>query len=273
MNCYRNSQAFTLIELLVVISIISLLIALLMPALAAARTSVYTVQCSSNQRQLVLLVNAYAADFAGHAPWWTSVLTSQVPSWTGPTGQAGPILYLTRQGMLKPAPTPDPMGGNTIRLCPEMATQRPDGESGGDGYSHFEFNVEITGYFRSYNSGAMAWAIPGYTAGLGPTRFENILRPSQVYMLADGIYQAGNNVVRNRAASFFKDTNNFKIGSDTTVSSPSGPNFGDIVRYRHMTHSVNFMFVDGHGATIAYDPGSSRPFGQISEDEYVDHTP
>jgi prepilin-type N-terminal cleavage/methylation domain-containing protein len=60
-----GNAGFTLIELLVVIAVISLLIALLIPVLRAAREQGHRAVCLSNLRQLTLAWIAYAEDHGG----------------------------------------------------------------------------------------------------------------------------------------------------------------------------------------------------------------
>jgi prepilin-type N-terminal cleavage/methylation domain-containing protein len=54
-----RKKAFTLTELLVVISVISLLMAVLMPALARARQQGKTVLCLGNLRQMMITALMY----------------------------------------------------------------------------------------------------------------------------------------------------------------------------------------------------------------------
>jgi len=61
----RPSAGFTLAELIVVISIITLLIALLLPVLRAGRESARRIGCASNVRQLTLATLTYQVDYNG----------------------------------------------------------------------------------------------------------------------------------------------------------------------------------------------------------------
>lgn len=81
----RSSQhsGFTLIELLVVISIIALLVAILLPALQAARTAALDSRSLSNVRQIgsIAMIN-FLQDHEGLYPW----MSSAIPSANRPNG-------------------------------------------------------------------------------------------------------------------------------------------------------------------------------------------
>ncbi|MAX24901.1 MAG: hypothetical protein CMJ19_10395 [Phycisphaeraceae bacterium] len=62
----KIESAFTLIELLVVISIISILISILLPALSKARMASRTAVCLSQERQLGQIHYIYTQDYDGY---------------------------------------------------------------------------------------------------------------------------------------------------------------------------------------------------------------
>jgi len=72
----HSHNGFTLIELLVVISIVSLLMAILLPSLSKARDAAMLQVCQNNFKQLNVSIHAYAADHDGYWPDAGAVLGS-----------------------------------------------------------------------------------------------------------------------------------------------------------------------------------------------------
>jgi prepilin-type N-terminal cleavage/methylation domain-containing protein len=68
MNLVKIRRGFTLIELLVVIAIIAILVALLLPALSAAKARAYKIQCTGNLKQWGAAITMYAGDNNGSFP-------------------------------------------------------------------------------------------------------------------------------------------------------------------------------------------------------------
>ena len=75
----RQSTGFTLVELLVVITIIGVLIALLLPAVQAAREAARRMQCANNLKQLGLGLHVYL-DSNGCFPPASLVDMSELPT-------------------------------------------------------------------------------------------------------------------------------------------------------------------------------------------------
>ena len=69
--CRKNKpkKGFTLIELLVVVAIISILGAMLLPALTRAREKARSATCMSNLKQIGTAWLMYANDHDGYTPW------------------------------------------------------------------------------------------------------------------------------------------------------------------------------------------------------------
>lgn len=70
-RCGRAPAGFTLVEVLISISIISILLAILLPALRHTRDSASDVASAANVRTHVAVMAMYAADFADQAPFFT----------------------------------------------------------------------------------------------------------------------------------------------------------------------------------------------------------
>ncbi len=135
----RAPRAFTLIELLVVIAIIGVLVALLLPAVQAAREAARRSQCSNNLKQVGLGMHNYHSTHDTFPPGYiTATQSSQAESpETGPGWAWGTLLLanLEQSAAYNAAnfslPITDP-GSSTVRsirlatfLCPSSPDLGP----------------------------------------------------------------------------------------------------------------------------------------------------
>jgi prepilin-type N-terminal cleavage/methylation domain-containing protein/prepilin-type processing-associated H-X9-DG protein len=159
----RAIFGFTLIELLVVISIISLLISILLPALGAARKSSRSIACGSNLRQWGITFRAYANDCND---WLPHTETDHDKAWYKQINIA-----LERRYESYHFSTADNFG---FWSCPENRKQiRPAYVGASETYNSYTPNAAVgTTHAQQFFD----------------TRYADLLYPSELYAMFDGMY-------------------------------------------------------------------------------------
>jgi prepilin-type N-terminal cleavage/methylation domain-containing protein/prepilin-type processing-associated H-X9-DG protein len=180
----RPRKGFTLIELLVVISIIALLIALLLPALGAAKESARRTQCLANLKGLGLLTVGYISenrDFVPMASGYRAgdgnhATDNAVPAW---------YVYFRDSNSLPDAATLCPSAGpgnrkwdaNTVMWVTETGFTNSHNWYKTD----YSINAANNGKYSNRND---FWASAGNPPRFGSVR--GLKQPSNVLAVSEG---------------------------------------------------------------------------------------
>jgi prepilin-type N-terminal cleavage/methylation domain-containing protein/prepilin-type processing-associated H-X9-DG protein len=254
-NRERSSKAgFTLIELLVVIAIIAILAAMLLPALAAAKTRAQAIACLSNTKQFGLAFTMYASDnhdfFPSNTPWWPS--TASFDSNMNPRGKEWSEPKMGLPVATTPALLMAPYMPNDLTwVCP---TRKRGLTYVVNGVVTGPFHPSITGFLSyGFNECKVFGAIDGTGMMGNSTKFKasQVLKPSYTVAISD---TSGSNDPS-------KSTSDGAAWLDTVWAGTSGPgqpvSTGSIgngrlqTAYAKHNNQVNIVYVDGHaGATL-----------------------
>jgi prepilin-type N-terminal cleavage/methylation domain-containing protein/prepilin-type processing-associated H-X9-DG protein len=238
----NHTKAFTLIELLVVIAILTVLAALLLPVIGAARGRARGTVCASHLEQLAKAGLLYLADYDDRFP--SCFFTSFSPVAIDLSVTLAP--YARSQGLF---------------YCPDRHSVSADCL---DPWGRWGVPTRCLGY--GYNWGS----------GIGPlgsaAREDGLVRPGARYGVMEGV--ALSEVTDGSRCFFLGDTNDQHlltlwreampgVRARRDQVRPGAPSPAEDDRYEPPRHSGgnNFAFVDGHVRWLPFVAGEAADGG------------
>jgi len=233
---YRKLLKFTLVELLVVIGILSILFAMLLPALQVAKEQGRSIFCVNNIRQMSQAAIVYTVTYDGYFPIacgtvasglaWDVKVVGIAPNQTFEPGLLWESVNISSNS-------------NAIHQCPSF---HGADMWGGESYTGYNYNTTYIGCYDPNNN-------------INTAKNSIIKNPSETAIFGDAAYEGGIN-----ANKFMRSPLD-----DFTLRSAGTQHF------RHLG-AANTSFVDGHATNLykCFRNSNANVYGLcgwISEDD------
>jgi prepilin-type N-terminal cleavage/methylation domain-containing protein len=239
----KNKRGFSLVEVMVVISTVSVVMAVTMPAMTAARSRARAIVCRSNLRQLVLANTGYSADHDGYyVSAARDFLADNDPfgglqRWHGVRENIN-VLFDPKKG-----PLAGYLAGGKVKECPEKVDFTKDQgwainfERGCGGYG---YNMQYIGsrLWQSSITTKSAWK-KAYSASANAME---VKRPAETLMFTDAAFLQNNQYLIEYS---FSETPYYVVEGKPD---PSGRKLGFPSPSIHFRHYglTNIGCADGH---------------------------